>query len=213
MRSLTSVAVALVLASGALAAQQPEQMPMSPRGTAATQVAGKWVEEKPGAGPRYRGGKWIVIDYGRPILRGRTNIFGAGEDYGKTVYDGQAIWRAGANETTQLRTEVPLVFGGKAIPAGTYSLFVDLKEGAWTLVLSTQPAQAEYDRDNKTETYGGYNYDPKFDVLRVPMRVSRIAFSVDQFTIGFVNMTQTGGELAMWWDNHQAQVEFAVEQS
>ncbi len=34
---------------------------------------------------RYSGGKWIVIDYGRPILRGRTNISGAGPDYGKKV--------------------------------------------------------------------------------------------------------------------------------
>ena len=41
------------------------------------------------------GGKWIEITYSRPILRGRTNIFGTGADYGKAVSDGSPVWRAG----------------------------------------------------------------------------------------------------------------------
>lgn len=192
--------------------QSPQaiQMPMSPRGTAATQVSGKWVEEKPGAPARYRGGKWIVVDYGRPILRGRTNIFGTGADYGKAISDDGPVWRAGANDTTRLRTEVPLVFGGKTIAAGEYSVFVELKEGAWTFVLSTQPVQVKYDPQNKTETFGAYNYDPKFDVLRVPMKLATNEDSVDQFTIGFINMDAQRGTLAMWWDRQEARVDFSV---
>ena len=101
--------------------------PKSPPGHAETQI----------------GGRWVVVDYSRPILRGRANIFGAGADYGKTVNDAP-VWRLGANKTTTLTTEVPLKIGGKTLAAGTYDLFVDLKEGAWTLIVSTQPVSDSY---------------------------------------------------------------------
>ena len=208
-----TTAAALALAGSVVLAQQaaaPAPMPASPRGTAATQVGGKWVVEKEGAAPRYREGKWIVVDYGRPILRGRTDIFGKGADYGKQVNDDGPVWRAGANQTTRLKTEAPLVFGGKTLPAGEYSLFVDLKPGAWTLIFSTQPHQTKYDPNNKTETFGAYNYDPKFDVLRVPMQTTTTTTSFDQFTIGFVDMTDKGGSLAMWWEKTTARVSFGL---
>jgi len=208
-----TTAAALALAGSVVLAQQaaaPAPMPASPRGTAATQVGGKWVVEKEGAAPRYREGKWIVVDYGRPVLRGRTDIFGTGADYGKKVNDDGPVWRAGANQTTRFKTEVPLVIGGKKLPAGEYSLFVDLKPGAWTLIFSSQPSQTKYDPNNKTETFGAYNYDPKFDVLRVPMTTSTGAMSIDQFTIAFVDVTQQGGTLAMAWEKTVATVAFTV---
>jgi len=206
---------ALALAGSVALAQQaaaPAPMPASPRGTAAAQVGGKWVVEKEGTAPRYREGKWIVVDYGRPILRGRTDVFGAGADYGKKVNDDGPVWRAGANQTTRFRTEAPLAFAGKTLPAGEYSLFVDLKPGAWTLIFSTQPHQTKYDPANKTETFGAYNYDPKFDVLRVPMQTTAGTTSIEQFTIAFINMTQQGGTLALAWEKTVATVAFTVGQ-
>lgn len=190
---------------------QPRMVP-SPRGSAATQVGGKWVEEKPGAAARYRDGKWITVDYGRPILRGRMDIFGSGADYGKKVNAGSPVWRVGANATTRFATEVPLVMEGKALPKGEYSLFIELKEGAWTLVLSTQPALQKFDPKDKSGTWGSENYDPKFDVMRVPMKLSKGAVSVDQLTLGFTSMTQAGGTFSVWWDKEQATVDFKVGQ-
>lgn len=226
MKNVPFLALALVAASVAVqaaaqaqpqtpppaqSAQQAPRRPASPPGTAATQVGGKWVpSEKPGTAPRYQDGKWIEVTYSRPILRGRQSIFGAGADYGKTVSGSDPVWRAGANQTTRFTTEAPLVFGGKTLPAGAYSLFVDLKPGAWTLIFSKQPFQQKYDPANKTETWGSTNYDQAQDVLRVPMTVSSIPFSLDQFTIGFVDMTQQGGTLAMWWESTQATASFTV---
>lgn len=190
---------------------QPPRRPASPPGTAATQVGGEWAKAQGAAEPRYTGGKWIEITYGRPILRGRTAVFGAGADYGKKVTgEGAPLWRAGANQTTRLVTEVPLVFGDKTLPAGEYSLFVDLKPNAWTLVVSKQPFQPKYDPNNKATTWGAYNYDPAQDVLRVPMTMSTSPHSVDQFTIGFVDMTQKSGKIAMWWEKELATVAFTV---
>jgi hypothetical protein len=166
----------------------------SPAGTAATQV----------------GGKWIEIVYSRPILRDRTDIFGKGADYGKKVNAGAPVWRAGANQTTRLKTEVPLEIGGKKIAPGEYSLFVDLKESAWTLIVSTQPYQEKYDANEKVKTWGSYNYDPKNDVVRVPMKMVTPAVSIDQFTIGFVNMTDKAGAIGMGWEKTGAVVLFTV---
>lgn len=191
---------------------QPPRRPASPPGTAQTQVGGKWAVEKEGAAPRYTGGKWIEVTYARPILRGRTGIFGTGADYGKQVSSGSPVWRAGANQTTRLKTEVPLVFGGKTLPAGEYSLFVDLKADAWTLVVSKQPFQEKYNPDDKTGTWGSGNYDAAHDVLRVPMTLSTLPYSVEQFTIGFADMTQQGGKLTMAWEKTMAAVPFTVGQ-
>ncbi len=212
MRASTMM-VAVVAASAlaaVAAAQQAPPLPMSPSGTAATQVGGRWVEEKPGTAPRYRDGKWIVVTYGRPILRGRADIFGSGADYGKKVDAGAPVWRAGANQTTRFKTDAPLSFGGKTLAAGEYSVFVDLTDGGWTLIFSSQPYQEKYDPNNKAATWGADGYDPKFDVLRVPMKLAKGASAIDQFTIGFVNMTQQGGTLAMWWDKEVATVDFAL---
>jgi hypothetical protein len=226
MRSLAYLTVSLLFVTTLAIAQQQVQpspqtpaapqalkIPASPRGLAATQVGGKWVEAaKPGDAPRYTEGKWITVDYGRPILRGRPNIFGSGAEYGKKVNDDGPVWRAGANQTTRLRTEVPLIIGGKTVPAGEYSVFVDLKPTVWTLILSTQPAQQKYDPNNKTETWGSYNYDPKFDVLRAPMTLSKGPSSIDQFTIQFVDITATGGTLTMAWDTDIATAAFKIGQ-
>jgi hypothetical protein len=124
--------------------------------------------------------------------------------------DGSSVWRAGANQTTRLKTEVPLVFDGKTLAAGEYSVFVDLKETAWTLIFSSWPAQEKYDLKNKEALWGSYGYTPDKDVLRVPMTLGVLPFSADQFTIAFIDMTADGGALALMWDKTMASAAFKV---
>jgi Protein of unknown function (DUF2911) len=208
-----SLALAQTPAPGSTPSTAPAaaRRPASPPGTADTQVGGTWSSPGKDGEQRYTGGKWIEVTYSRPILRGRTNIFGSGAEYGKKVDAGAPVWRAGANQTTKLRTEVPLEIGGKRLAPGTYDLFVDLKEAGWTLIVSTQPTQDRYDPAEKTKIWGAYGYDPKYDVVRVPMQMVKPAVSVDQFTIAFVDMTDRGGKLAMVWERTGAVVPFTVE--
>lgn len=203
---VVSVLTILLITSAALA--QPSR-PLSPPGTADTQIGGKWTVNKDGEST-YTGGKWIEVTYSRPILRARADIFGKGANYGKKVTGDAPLWRAGANLTTRLKTEVPLEIGGKRLEPGEYSLFVDLKESGWTLVVSNQPAQKKFDPNEKKATAGAYNYDSKFDLVRVPMTMATPAFSVDQFTIAFVDVTDQGGKLAMVWEKTGAIVPFKV---
>jgi hypothetical protein len=189
------------LATPAFAQSIPDvKLPPSPPGQAAIQVGGTWAKTQDG-GQRYEGGKWIVVDYSRPMLKGRTNIFGSGAEYGKAVSDGSPLWRAGANATTTLTTQVPLVIGGKTLAPGIYNVFVDLKPGAWTLVLSNQARQPKYDPDDKVKLFGAYNYDPKFDVARAAMQVETVDYRLEQFTITFLAVSDTTVMLAMVWEN------------
>jgi Protein of unknown function (DUF2911) len=209
IQRIVSVCVALAALAAASFAQETRR-PLSPVGVAATQVGGKWSAPDKDGERTYTGGKWIEITSGRPLLRGRTDIFGKGADYGRAVNAGAPVWRAGANVTTTLKTEVPIEIGGKRLEPGEYSMFVDLKEPQWTLIISKQPRQEKYDPNEKSKTWGAYNYDPKFDVVRVPMNMAKPAFSVDQFTIAFVDVTDSGGKIAMVWEKTGAVVPFKV---
>ena len=204
-KALATLAVALV-ASAALLAQGGR--PASPPGTAATQVLGKY--DTSGAEPVYRNGKWIEITYGRPIKRGRDLFGGTGADYGKGVNPDAPVWRAGANNTTQLKNEVPLVIDGKTIAPGTYTMFIDLKPNNWTLIVSSWPAQTQYDSKNKTALWGSFGYTPDKDVVRAPMTLAMLPFSVDQLTWDFLDMTDAGGKIAIMWDKTMASVPFKV---
>jgi len=97
------------------------------------------------------------------------------------------------------------------VPAGEYGLLIDLEGPAdWTLVVTRQPRQAEFDAANTTDLIGATNYDPKFDVVRVPMVVGSADAKLDQLTIFFRDVTKTGGTLALAWENTVATVAFTI---
>ena len=215
----THFAVALVVTLTAATAGQTPQRPMSPDGSAQTQVLGTWVKgERPAftlGRETYQGGKWIEITYGRPLQRGR-DLFGSGENYGKALNDVGApgfppppVWRAGANASTRLKTDVPLVLSGKTVPAGEYSLFIDIaKPTEWTLIVSSWPAQTKFDPKDKTALWGAYGYTPEKDVARMPMRVEQLPFAVDQLTWTFLDMTNDSGRMGLMWGNTLASAAF-----
>jgi hypothetical protein len=190
---VSSLLVSALLLSVAVIAQE---RPASPPGTASTQI----------------GEKWIDVSYSRPLLRGRQGIFGSGAEYGKKLYANGPVWRAGANATTRIKTGLDLEIGGKKVPAGEYSFFIELKEGAWTGILSTQPFMEAFDRAKVGQgiTWGAYGYKPDMDVVRAPMTVEKREMSIDQLTIGFRNVTADGGEMYLIWDNQVGVLPFKV---
>lgn len=210
---VTMTALCGVLGIAAHAQSIPEvKLPPSPSGQAAAQLGGRWEKTAEG-GQRYVDGKWIVVDYGRPLLRGRSSIFGEGAEYGTFVYGGAAIWRVGANSTTRLTTQAPLRIGGNTIQPGVYNVFADLKPGKWTLALNTQPVQETFDPNDTVKLNGATNYDTKFDVLRVPMSVGTDAASVEQLTLSFVDVTAASATLKIAWDKTVATVAITLASS
>jgi hypothetical protein len=220
-RAVTALAMLMAIGT-VVGAQQPTTRPLSPAGSTQAQVLGRWTKgDRPTFAvgqERYVDGKWLEITYGRPALRGR-DVFGSRANYGKALIDlpfGQfgppPVWRAGANVSTRLNTEATLMFGDKKVPAGEYSMFIDVKGPTdWTLIISSWGAQQRYDQNDKTALWGAYGYTPDKDVARVVMKVETLPFSVEQLTWSFVDMTTDGGRIAIAWAKTMASVPFKAQ--
>ena len=78
--------------------------------------------------------------------------------------------------------------------------------------VNTSLAMALGPRQVAQAIWGSYGYDSKYDVVRVPMTMVRVPASHEQFTIGFVDMTDKGGKIAMVWEHTGATVPFTVTQ-
>lgn len=139
-------------------------------------------------------GKMVKIDYSSPRAKGRR-IFGSASD-GALVPFGE-VWRTGADEATRLVVDKDATVGGKAVPAGRYTVFTVPRADGWTLIIN-----------KKTGEWGiPYKYQAD-ELVRVPMTVSKTSGPVENFTIAF---DQAGGKcnLRMEWENTQASVEVA----
>ena len=214
MRITSPIIVAAVLVAGSLlAAQGQGNRPLSPDGIASVHVQGKWEKTERQqftlGGERYVGGSWLDITYGRPMLRGREAFTGTGAEYGKAAYAGAPVWRAGANLSTRLKNSIPLVIGTTTVPAGEYSLFIELNSPTqWTFIVSSWAQAQRFNAPISEGLYGAFNYTPEKDVVRAPMRVDALPYQVEQLTWEFVDMTPTGGRMAIMWDRTVATVPF-----
>jgi len=141
---------------------------------------------------KFSDGKTIKIDYSSPRAKGRK-IFGEASEKALVPY-GQ-IWRTGANDATTFVTDTNLNVGGKAVPAGSYTIFTVPKADAWSLAIS-----------KKTGEWGTDYPGEKEDLVRVPMTVSKTSAPVENFTIAF---DQAGGKctLRMEWENTRSSVD------
>jgi hypothetical protein len=139
-------------------------------------------------------GKAISIKYCAPSVRGRK-IFGDG---GLVSHDPHyPVWRAGANAATALHTDADLHIGSLNVPAGDYTLFVDVSNpDQWTLVVSKKTGE------------WGLAYDNTADLGRVKMEMSKPPSPVEKFQIMLSSAGSDSGKLQMEWENHIASVSF-----
>lgn len=71
----------------------------------------------------------ISISYSRPVAHGRT-LFGGVVHWGR-------IWTPGADSTTRITFSRDVQVDGHALPAGTYSLWMQPEpQGPWTVIFS-----------------------------------------------------------------------------
>jgi len=143
---------------------------------------------------KFSDGKTVKIDYSSPRAKGRK-IFGEASE--KALVPFGEVWRTGANEATTFVAGANLTVGGKAVPAGSYTIFTIPKADAWTLIIS-----------KKTGEWGTDYAGEKEDAARVPMAASKTAAPVENFTISF---DQAGGKcmLRMEWENTKASTEIS----
>ncbi len=198
-------AVALLILVPATPAAAQFRAP-SPDGLASTETGGRYAG---GRTPYYIEGKWIEVSYGRPIKRSR-DLWGNEGTYGMRLNAQAPVWRAGADVSTYLMTEATLTVNGTEIAPGGYTMFIDLKPDDWTLIISNWQPQRRYDPNNDRELWGSYGYTSDKDVVRAPMELTELPWSIDQLTWTFLDMTNEGGRLAIMWDRMMAAVPFGI---
>jgi hypothetical protein len=121
----------------------------------------------------------FVVDYGRPLARGRTLL-------GNVIsYD--RVWRTGANAATQFTTSVPITLGGLMVPAGTYTLWTVPHRAGVDLVVNRQTGQ------------WGTEYNRAQDLGRAPMKAENVDTPLDKFTISIEPSDARHGTLVMSW--------------
>jgi len=177
--------IALIAALFAVATLASAQMSMAPDKS-------KRPSPPANAQCKFSDGKTITVDYSSPRAKGRK-IFGTASEKALVPYG--EIWRAGANEATTFVSDANLIVGGKAVPAGSYTIFTIPKSDKWTLIIN-----------KKTGEWGiPYKYEAD-ELARVDMSVSKTAAPVENFTIAF---DRAGGKctLRMEWENTRASVD------
>ena len=132
-------------------------------------------------------GKTIKTDYSSPRMKGRK-IYGGLVPFGE-------VWRAGANEATTFVTSSDVTVGGKAVPAGSYTIFTVPNADKWTLIIN-----------KKTGEWGvPYKYEGD-ELARVDMKVSKLPSPVENFTIAY-DKSGSGCTLRMDWEGTRASVD------
>jgi hypothetical protein len=140
-------------------------------------------------------GKPITISYGAPSVRGRQ-IFGDG---GLVSTDWiYPVWRAVANAAKTLTTGGDLDIGGLHLPAGTYTLYVLVRDPEnWQLIVNRQTRQ------------GGHFYTARPDVGRLALKMDKAVAPVEKlrWLITTIGNTAT---IRLEWENHDASVPIRV---
>ncbi|MBY0435766.1 MAG: DUF2911 domain-containing protein [Cyclobacteriaceae bacterium] len=132
------------------------------------------------ASVRYKD-SYVKVVYSQPQKKGR-DVFGALVPFGQ-------VWRAGANEATEITLTRDIKINDQDLKAGTYSVFTIPEKEKWTVIINSDQG-----------LWGAYNYNPKMDVLRIDVPVQSLAGLVyEPFTIWF-DPKNDKADLLMAWD-------------
>ena len=181
MKRLLICAAVLIATTLTLSAQK--KAPASPPETATATIAGKT----------------ITINYSSPRVKGREgHIFNKGGLI-QTTHKEYPVWRAGANAATTLKTDAELKIGNLVVPAGTYTLFVDITNpDKWVLIVSKKTGE------------WGLAYDPTQDLGRVKMKMTKPLSMVEDLKYTITDLGGTTAKITLEWENHSASVLVAV---
>ena len=103
------------------------------------------------------------------------------------------VWRAGANEATALVTTGDFTLGDLAVPAGSYTLFVDISDpDNWSLIVSK--ATGEW----------GLAYDGTKDLGRTKMTMTKPPAMVENLVYTITDNGNGSGTLTLAWEDQSA---------
>lgn len=139
----------------------------------------------PAASAEFEGnGLGVKIDYSSPSKKGRF-IFGREEDGAVVPYD--KVWRTGANEATLVTFEQDVLFAGKKVKAGTYSLWTVPGPGKWKVIINKETGQ------------WGTEYNDGMDLFRGEVNIRIQNRVAEKFRVYFEEK-EKGADMIIAWD-------------
>ena len=132
----------------------------------------------------------IVIEYGRPALKGRSEA--------ELMPPGQP-WRTGADEATIITTDKPLKFGSLSLAPGTYTINTEPGAAGWQLLIGKLEKPGQW----------GVGYRKDLEIGRAPMAIGKTKAPVEQVTIS-IDDTPAGATLRVEWGTASATAPFTV---
>ena len=156
-----------------------------------------------GIAKTFLGDTYVKVTYGRPYMRGRA-IFGDPADGSEYLVPFGQTWRTGANEATEITVTAPVLFGGRPLPAGTYSIFTVPGPDAWEVRIHPGLGM---DGTGRLDADGSFRqtYDPGLDILVVRASPTSLPGPVEQFTIEF-EPVESGTHLVLRWELTEVRV-------
>ena len=125
------------------------------------------------------GNTTFTVDYGRPLLRGRTLL--------GDVIPFDYVWRTGANAATQFTTSTSIRLAGMQVPAATYTLFTAPHKNGVDLIVNKQTGE------------WGTEYNPTLNLGRAGMTSEVAKAPIEQFTISIIPTDNRHGALVFEW--------------
>jgi hypothetical protein len=195
-----SIVFGLLLTALNLGAQELSELAQPPNGMNQKAEVSQWI-----------GLVKVTITYHSPNVHGAGGRDRTGHIWGEVVKYGMfddgfgpshsAPWRAGANETTTVSFSHDVRIGGRDVPAGTYGLFLEIQpSGPWTWILSRQIG------------WGAYQYDPKYDVVRVAAPAEPAAYT-EFLTYGFDDRRLESAVAVLQWEKQRVALKIEVPNS
>ncbi|MEN0005814.1 MAG: DUF2911 domain-containing protein [Bacteroidota bacterium] len=129
----------------------------------------------------------IRVVYSRPQMKGRK-IFGELLKYGE-------LWRAGANETTEVTFFQDVMINGKEVKAGTYGLTLKVHDGKWDFIVHTN-----------LPSWGFYNHDDSKNVVVQTSPTAKTKETLEAMAVTFEKVDDKNVNLILGWEDTMAKL-------
>jgi len=141
-------------------------------------------------------GTTLTVDYSRPRLRGRTEVYGS-----EKVIPWGEVWTPGANWATTLEVNKDVTVNGHLLPKGKYSVWMKVEQREWTVVFDTTVRLFHTQHPIADSTF-----------LHFPVTPERVK-GPDVLTWSFPDVSTTGTTLQMAWADRAVTLDIGVQPS
>jgi hypothetical protein len=139
-------------------------------------------------------GTTITVEYSRPRIRDRRQI------YGKVIPWGE-VWTPGANWATTLETTNDITVNGHRLAKGKYSVWMQVEPKEWTVIFDPRPRLFHLDHPK-----------PDSNQVRFAVTPDKVT-GPDVLTWSFPKLSATGMTLEMAWAGMSVPLAIVVPQS